>query len=303
VKSWNIATGDVVQSYIYARPNSDTITNNLAVTSIAYSLDGEFLAVGYKNGAINYFRSDQDNPTMQVENYPSVEDLIISPDKRFIYASNGSNAEIDIWNIQTAKKEKAPLINPTPISTMSMSPDQQYLLAGGSGNSVYLWDLFELKQVSSFPNLGSMVTDLDVSFDSKYVAIGLKTGEIKVFAIPAPSDYSKTHVPMQSIKSYQFSVLGLSFAPDQLTIASGNIEEGLKFWDAQSGENVFSLDQSMRGINEIFFSSDGSWLASAHEDNVVRIWNVNEAKETYKFEGYLPKGTPFSPDNRFLAYI
>jgi WD40 repeat protein len=110
-------------------------------------------------------------------------------------------------------------------------------------------------------------------------------------------------VPIQSIKGYQFSILGISFAPDQLTIASGNIEEGLKFWDAQSGENTFSLDQSRRAIDEIYISSDGAWIATSHADRTVRVWDVNSSKEVYTFDGYLPKGLPLSPDNTFLAYV
>ncbi len=302
VRIWDFRSGTLLRSFAYARPASDTILPNTMVTAISYSLDGAFIAIGYKNGALNYFPADQGASIMIVENHPAVEDLLISPDNRFIYASNGSN-NIDIWDIQTAKKDKTPLSNPTSINSLIMSPDQQFLLAGGGGNSVYLWDLFNLKQVSSFPNLGGTVADFDISSDSKTVAIGLKTGEIKVFAVPAPADYSKTHVPLLSIKGHSEQIRSVAFSPNQLIVASGNHEEGLKLWDAQSGENTFALNQSMPGIDELYFSGDGVWLATAHADGILRLWDINEAKEAYQFEGYLPKGVPFSPDNRFFTYI
>ena len=53
----------------------------------------------------------------------------------------------------------------------------------------------------------------------------------------------------------------------------------------------------------MYFSPDGAWLVTAHEDGVVRIWDVQNAHETYQFDGYLPKGLPFSLDNRFLVMI
>ena len=60
----------------------------------------------------------------------------------------------------------------------------------------------------------------------------------------------------------------------------------------------------MGGVDEIYLSNDGLWLATSHADGLIRVWNVKEAKEAYApFEGYLPRGTPFSPDNSFLTYI
>lgn len=303
VRTWNPESGELIQNFTYTRPVSEEITSNIKVTAISYSPNGKNIAVGYKNGAINYFPANQGNASMAVENYPVAEDLAISADNRFIYASNGSK-DIYIWDIQSGKKDKTPLSNPTPVNNLSLSTDQQLLLAGGNGNSVYLWDLFEAKLISSFSNLGGGVTDFDFSHDNQYVAIGLRTGDIKVFETPGPADYSKAHIPLLSFNGFREQILSLAFSPDKLILASANETEGLKLWDAKNGEKIFSLDQSMRGVNGIYLSGNGLWLATAHEDGLIRIWDVNSAKEAYSpFEGYLPKGVPFSPDNRFLVFI
>jgi len=303
INSWDAATGSLVQSFSYTRPRSETITSNTAVTAISYSVDGIHLAVGFKNGAINYFSSGKDTADDAFENYPAVEDLAISPDGRFIYASNGS-ADITVWDIQ-GKKIEATISSLTPINKLSLSYNLEWMLAGGDASSVYLWNLFESKHVSSFTNLGGAVTSFDFSNDDKYVVIGLSTGEIKIFAMPAgKEEYSKTHVPVQSIRGYSEKVITVASAPDQLIVASGNHEEGLKLWNIQTGENTFTLNESRRAIEEIYISNDGSWLASSHEGGLVRIWDVNKAQEAYTpLEGFLPRSVPFSPNNRFLVYI
>ena len=303
VRTWNPESGDLIQSFTYTRPVSDEIKSTIRVMTIIYSSDGEHLAVGYQNGAINYFPSDQGNATMTVENYPSAQGLAISADIRFIYASNGSK-DIYVWDIQTQKKNKTPLSNPTRVDNLSLSNDQQLLLAGGEdGTSVYLWDLSEEKLISSFSNLGGRVTDFDFSSDDKYVAIALSTGEIKVFEKPGPADYSSAHIPVRSIPG-QNKILSLAFSPDQLDLASAVQTEGLKIWDAQSGENLFSLDEDLRAIDAMYLSGDGLWLATAHKDGQLRVWDVNEAKEAYpSFKGSLPRGVPYSPDNRFFVFL
>lgn len=306
VNAWDSTSGALVQSYHYTRPQSETITNNTAVTAISYSADGNFLAIGYQNGAINYFTTNEEESNLELENYPTVKDLAISRDDRFIYASNGSK-DIFVWDKQN--QEETSLSNITPINRLILSNNQQWLLAGSDVSSVYLWNISESEpepeHVSSFTNLGGAVTSFDFSHDDKYVAIGLSTGEIKIFAMPASKDeYSKTHVPLQSIKGYDEKILSIDSAPDQLIVASGNQKEGLKLWDIQTGEMVLSLNESRRAVEEIYFSSDGLWLVTEHADGLLQLWNVNAAQEALPpFAGRLPKGAPFSSDNRFLAFL
>lgn len=306
VKSWNSTTGEFVQNFKYTRPRSEMITNNTAVTAISYSVDGVHLAVGYRNGAINFFLEDKETAEQTYENYPAVEDLAISPDGRYIFAGNGTR-DVFAWDISTGEKSEA-LPSPTPIRKLRISNNQEWLLTGGDASSVYLWDISEItpRHVTSFTNLGGAVTGFDFSHNDQYVVIGLSTGEIRIFAMPAGKDeYSKTHVPLKIIKSYDENVLSIASAPGQFIVASGNHEEGLKLWDIQTGEITFSLDASRRAIEEIYFSADGNWLASSHAGGLLRIWDVDQAKEAYpSFErSSLPKGVPFSPDNRYLAYV
>lgn len=300
VDVWDARTGQSIRTFSYVRPESEIISNINPVTAITYSADGSSVAIGYGNGAINYFPAEQATVLLAMDNYPRVEDLVISADNRFIYASNGSR-EVTEWDIQLQTKDV--LENPGPVDRLSLSADQQFLLAGGR-NSVYVWDFVGSDLLSSFSNLGGQVTDVDISHDNQFVSIALNTGEITVFAMPSPADYSKTQRPLHTVKGYSESILSLAASPDALRVATGNIGEGLKLWNAQTGEMVASLDQSRRAVEEIYLSHDGLWLATAHDGGTVQLWNVNEAKEAYPpFEGYLPRGEPFSPDNRFMTLI
>lgn len=303
VIAWNSASGNLERSFSYKTPASDRISTSPSrfVTALSYSSNGKNIAAGFQNGTINYFSVDQRSVLLAVDEVPAVEDLVVSGDGRFIYVSNGGRT-ISVWDIQ-AQKKTLELNNPTPISKLGMSRDRQYLLGGGVANSVYVWDLFEQRHITSFVNLGGAASAFDFSYDDKYVALGVNTGEVRVFAMPGSEDYSKTHLPLQIIKGYDDPIQTVAFSPNQLVVAAGNWEEGLKLWDALTGESIFSLDQSMRAIHEIHFSADGSWLATSHDDATVRIWRLASAQLAYQVDGTLPKGNPFSPDNKYLATV
>ncbi|MBI5824422.1 MAG: protein kinase [Chloroflexi bacterium] len=303
VYAWNTSSGSLIREYPYKRPATETISDNLEVTAITFSSNGKNIAIGYKNGAINYFPADQNTALMSVVNYPLIEDLAISADNRFIYVSNGDR-DIYIWDIQTGKKDASRLSNPTPINNLSISNDRQMLLAGGVGSSVYLWDLSENAQVNSFPNPGNHIADFDFSADNRFVTIGLASGIINVFETPSLEEHSITLVPMLTFPAFNDPILGITFSPEEPLIASVNHQEGLKVWNAQNGQKLDSPGKSMRSIDEIHLSQDGLWLATAHQDGLLRVWNVNAGIEAYPpFEGSLSRGAPFSPDNRYLAYI
>jgi serine/threonine protein kinase len=297
---WDAKTGQSLREFRYVPPASTRPLGSSPVTAIAFAPNGKTLAAGYKNGSINYFSVDQGSPSLSVEQYPTVSDLAISGDNRFIYVSNGEN-DLQVWDI-ASKKQIRTMHNPAPVSRIKLSADRQLLLCAGNGNSVYIWDTFAEKLFNSFPNLGSAPTDFDFSSDGKLVVIGLADGSLKIFETPDPANPSKTLTPIKKIeKAYIEKIRSVAFSPTQALIAAGNWEEGLKLFDTQSDAPIATLGGSMRGITALYFSKDGAWLATAHSGNVVRLWNVGKAQEAGEYQGYLPKGNPFSPDNRFLA--
>ncbi len=292
VKVWQIENGEPAQDFGNSKSSAK-------VTAISYSPNGKNLAIGHEDGTIHYYVADQTNPVMTVWQPQSVQALAISSDNRFLYVSNGEN-KIIVWDIAFQKVDSE-LVSSVPINKFDMSRNGQFLLSAGNGNAAYLWDMFEGHVVSSFSNLGGIVTDLEFSNDDKLVVISLNNGTIKVFAIPAPADYSKAQRPLATMQGLSETARSVTFSPDQGLVASGNWKDGLKIWNTQTGNEVFTLEGHMAGINELYFSPDGTWLVTAHEDKIVRVWDVKSAQEAYQFEGYLPKGLPFSPDQRFLT--
>jgi WD40 repeat protein len=302
VKVWNVITGNLERQYSYLIPRSDRIKGISSVSSLSYSLDGKNLAVGYENGAINYFSVDSETPSMSVEQSPSVGDLAISADGKLLYVSNKST-NINVWDVSTHKKVST-LTQPAPATNLKFSHDRLFLLSAAvDGPTVYLWDLSLSRMIRGFSDLGGSATDFDFSNDNGWIAIGASNGEVRIYARPELKNANELPKLLRTISGDSGKALTLAFSPTRLIFATGNWEEGLKVWDAQTGEALYTLNQSMYGVDQIYLSKDAQWLVSGHADRKVRIWRVASAEEAYQFDGYLPEGFPFSPDNRFVAII
>lgn len=66
---------------------------------------------------------------------------------------------------------------------------------------------------------------------------------------------------------------------------------------------IHHLKGHSKRITDIAFSPDGAALASGSDDSSVRLWDVNEGKETFHLRGHTEPiaGVVFSPDGSILA--
>jgi WD40 repeat protein len=154
---------------------------------------------------------------------------------------------------------------------------------------------------------------LQVAFspDSKLLAAGQQDGTIKIWEMPAGTEWY-TH-PARPVSDVDFSaaVLGLSFNPkgDTLAWTSG---KSVVLFDVHAKRVKGTLDGHERYLEPLAFSPDGSTLATA-TPGFVRLWDLATEKPQVIFEQaktkYHEPGQPplfmlsvaFHPDGKTLA--
>lgn len=96
--------------------------------------------------------------------------------------------------------------------------------------------------------------------------------------------------------------LNIAYSPDGATlVATGR---NIVFLDARTGDQVMSLKGHERGTNAIAFNTDGSLLASAGRDGLVRVGHIHSRRLVGEFQHDAPvHGLAYSPDDRTLATV
>ena len=86
------------------------------------------------------------------------------------------------------------------------------------------------------------------------------------------------------LKGHSGDIKAVTFSPDGSRIATGGLDGTVKLWDARTGLETLSLDArgaidanpvgGLTEVHAIAFSKDGTRLASAGNDQRVKVWDA-----------------------------
>ena len=65
----------------------------------------------------------------------------------------------------------------------------------------------------------------------------------------------------------------MAFSPDGKRIVSSSGDSTLKFWDAESGQEMLTLKGHSSSVRSVSFSPDGKRIVSGSFDKTVKIWD------------------------------
>lgn len=73
-----------------------------------------------------------------------------------------------------------------------------------------------------------------------------------------------------------------------LRIAADNL---IKIWSPFTGDLIRNLNGHTKGLSDVAWSTDGTYLASASDDTTIRIWNVDTVRSFPQYTRILKENT------------
>jgi eukaryotic-like serine/threonine-protein kinase len=152
--------------------------------------------------------------------------------------------------------------------------------------------------------------DLAFSPDSRLLAIPSADNEIRVWDVP-------TNRVVLILRGHGARVLAVAFSPDGRRLASTSADRTVRVWDLATPDGLPAADAPLvrtptlplvghtDSVIGVTFSPDGSLLASAGNDKLVKVWNAATGELLCDLPGQsIPNpyvSLAFSPDGRRLA--
>jgi tetratricopeptide (TPR) repeat protein/WD40 repeat protein len=227
--------------------------------------------------------------------YDVIYALAVSPDGRKL-ASGGQSGQVIVWDLTTGIPIGRPLTgNISRVLQLAFSPDGSKLASSDDYGIIMVWDL------SSEPFSGTPIYagyyepiyELAFSADGQWLISGGE--EVSIWSM---YDHSlvKTYQPESEVHAMDNS------PADQNLIAYAGNDNQIRLWNSDTDE-VSILGSHLDVVLTMDFSPDGQWLATAGEDAVIQLWNVNDKTQDGVFLGHSDDvlSVAFTPDSESLV--
>jgi WD40 repeat protein/serine/threonine protein kinase len=209
------------------------------VASLALSPDGRCLAVGQSSGIALYDPATGEQVAPFKGTPAPVPGVTFSSDGRHLVSAGASDPTIKGWDADGQEPLFAIRYDPTPNSSVAISPDGRLIAAPGripsvAGPTVLIWavdwDARTYKEFRTLKGYGRYVWKVAFSPDGRYLACGSWDSSVKVWDLKAPESAGPV-----VLRGHAGVVYGLAFSSDgrRLASASGYAGHGeVKVWDA-----------------------------------------------------------------------
>ncbi|MGH9843642.1 MAG: c-type cytochrome domain-containing protein [Blastocatellia bacterium] len=276
-----------------------TTAFSAAISSLAYTPDNSFLAVGRYQ--LVEFLTKGSPPRKLAGHINQVRALAFSPDGKLLAAAGGNPAqfgEIKIWDVAGQKEWRTIRGHRDNIFAIVFSPDGTKLATCSYDRMIKLWDVTTGKELMNLKDHTDAVFQIAFSPDGKRLASASADRTVKIWDVA-------TGKRLYTLSDALDAVNTVSFHPSGKLLAGAGADRIIRIWELgeTEGRQIKSLIAHEDAINQIAFSPNGRVLVSTAADRQLKFWDPNELVEIHTAE-VQPDwvfALAFSPDGKRLA--
>ena len=175
------------------------------------------------------------------------------------------------------------------VTSVSFSPDRQFLATAGVDDRVRIWNLSG-KKIAEWKALQQSVNMVSFSPNGKFLATAGRDSTVKFWNLSGKK--------ISEFPAIQGSVSSISFSPDGNFLAAAGINSSAAIWQLSQLPKVSSSPVELPGhnglIRSVNFSAIGDFLTTLDGKSTVRIWDLSGNLQKTLSMGAI--GISFSPD-------
>ncbi|CAO1618968.1 unnamed protein product [Sympodiomycopsis kandeliae] len=300
---WSLPEGNEVQALQPKHTDS--------VISVGWSADGQFVATGGMDGMVNVWKVAEQGQWNKWDHVVTLEggdevQFITWHPKGHVLVAGYADSTTWMWNLPSGSVMQVFSGHEDAVTCGAFTPDGRKLLTTSTDGSLLIYDP---RQNAALSRLGSgdsrFYSDggfisLDISPDSKLVAVGSVVGETRLVSLSQiDSDGGMSvitslsgHKSGESIEGVKFlDLLGRSDSQASHLISIGTDGKAI-VWDIQSQKvrvECVHYDEHVQdsgALTKLIIHNNGPLFTTASSTGTLRTWDARNGAVVAKHEGF-----------------
>jgi WD40 repeat protein len=198
----------------------------------------------------------------------------VSPDKKWL-ALGEADGKVNVVDLATGQVAKALAGHTGAIASVGFSANSPRLVSGGADKTTRVWDVASGNLVATIAAGATAVESVALHPNGMQVAAGYADGKIALWKLDAsdkPLELTQEQAE-RPLAGHTMPVTGLVYNAGGDAIFTSCLDGTVRRFTTANGQQAFAANHGA-AVHDLAQSADGQWLASAGENNLVKIWNA-----------------------------
>ncbi len=257
-----------------------TLLDGLAdvARAVAFSPDGRLLAAGggyaQQGGEVKIWEVAERREVITIEGHgDTIQALAFSPAGKML-ATASYDKNIKLWDVASGRELRTLRDHIDAVYALAFTTDGSRLLSGSGDRSVKIWNPATGERLYTLGDPIDGINSIAIHPSGTRVTAGGHDRTIRVWELGEDGGEL-----LNVLIAHESTILRIAYSTDGKKIVTAAADRTIKVFDAETLDELASLDSQSDWVMSLAFSPDGSRLAAGRFDGSLSIYDSENYRD------------------------